>query len=137
MTQKEIFALATTMGIKADLRGEEAVKKHLARQQKNYDEIPAKKKDAFDKERLTNPYMDSGIWVDNGKSIKKILSGIDITTGEIMLAKDLKVDGIISHHPHGRGLSMLDEVMHLQADILAMYGVPINIAESLLKVRIS
>jgi hypothetical protein len=35
------------------------------------------------------------------------------------------------------GLAGLDEVMHLQADVLAQYGVPINIAESLMKPRIS
>ncbi len=137
MTQKQIFDLAIQMGVKADLRGEAAVKKYLARQKEKFAGLSAKKQAQFDKERLTNPYLDSGIWSDNGKPVKKILTGIDIDTAEVLLAKDLKADTILSHHPLGKGLAMLDEVMYLQADVLAMYGVPINIAESLLKVRVS
>ncbi len=137
MTQKQIFDLAIQLGTEADLRGKGSVRKYLARQKEKFEELPDKKKDKFDKERLTNPYMDSGIWVDNGKPVKKILAAIDITSGEVLIAKELKADGIILHHPVGRGLAMLDEVMHLQAEVLAMYGVPINIAESMLKVRIS
>jgi putative NIF3 family GTP cyclohydrolase 1 type 2 len=137
MTQKQILELAIKMGVKADLRGEGAVKKYLARQKEKYEKLSLKKKAEFDKERLQNPYMDTGIWVDNGKPVKKVMAGIDITTGEILLAKNLGADTIINHHPLGKGLAMLDDVMHLQADVLAMYGVPINIAESLLKIRIS
>lgn len=137
MNQKEILQLAIAMGTKADLRGEEAVAKYLARQKKKYDSSSAKKQADFDKERLTNPYMDSGVWADNGKPVKKAMAGIDVCAGEIMLAKELGADTIINHHPLGKGLAMLDEVMHLQADVLALYGVPINIAESLMKVRIS
>jgi len=137
MTQQQIFDLAIKMGVKADLRGEAAVKKYLARQKQKYQELSAKKQAEFDKERLINPYMDSGIWVDNGRPMKKVLAGIDISSGDILLAKELEADGIVLHHPVGKGLAILDEVMHLQADVLAMYGVPINIAESLLKNRIS
>lgn len=137
MIIQQIHDLAIKMGIKADLRGEGAVKKYLARQKEKYEKLPANKKDDFDKERLANPYMDSGVWVDNGKPVKKLLAGIDIGSGEILLAKELKADSVLSHHPLGRGLANLDEVMHLQADVLAMYGVPINIAESMLKIRIS
>jgi len=137
MTQQQILQFAIQTGTKADLRGEEAVVKYLARQKKKYDNLPAKKQADFDKERLTNPYMDSGVWVDNGRPVKKALAGIDVCSGEIMLAKSLGADTMINHHPLGKGLAMLDEVMHMQADILALCGVPINIAESLLKTRIS
>ncbi|OGZ34864.1 MAG: NGG1p interacting factor NIF3 [Candidatus Portnoybacteria bacterium RBG_13_41_18] len=137
MTQKQIFELAIQMGTKADLRGEAAVKKYLARQKKKYDELPPKKQADFDKERLTNPYTDSGIWVDDGKPVKKMLTGIDVDTAELMLAKNLGADTYLLHHPVGKGLARIEEVMHMQADVLALYGVPINIAESLLKIRIS
>lgn len=125
------------MGAQADLRGEGAVKKYLARQKKKFENLPAKKQADFDQEKLVNPYMDSGVWRDNGQPVKKAMAGIDITSGDVMLAKSLGVDTIINHHPLGKGLAMLDEVMHLQADVLSLYGVPINIAESLLRVRIS
>ncbi len=137
MKQKDIFGLAIKMGMRADLRGEKAVANYLARQKKKYESLPIKKQADFDKERLANPYMDSGIWNDNGQPVKKVMSGIDVSSGDIMLAKSLGVDTVINHHPLGKGLAMLDEVMHLQAEVLALYGVPINIAESLMRVRIS
>jgi len=74
---------------------------------------------------------------NSGKKIKKIMVGIDIDAGELLIAKQLNVDAVVAHHPIGKGLSYLDDVMNLQADVLAQYGVPINIAESLMKVRIS
>jgi putative NIF3 family GTP cyclohydrolase 1 type 2 len=96
-----------------------------------------KEKEEFDLEKLENPYSDTRILVPTKKKIKRILVGIDIGVGEILLADRLgNIDLIISHHPLGKALATLDEVVHMQADILANYGVPINIAESLLKVRI-
>jgi len=44
---------------------------------------------------------------------------------------------VISHHPLGRALADLHEVMELQVDLLNQYGVPVNITEGLLKERIS
>jgi len=137
MNQKQILELAIKMGAAADLRGEGAVEKYLDRQKKKFNALSPKKQTEFDKKRLVNPYMDSGVWADNGRPVKKVMAGIDICSGDVMLAKSLGVDTIINHHPLGKGLAMLDEVMHLQADVLAMYGVPINIAESLMKTRIS
>jgi len=65
------------------------------------------------------------------------MAGIDIDTAEIMLAEELDIETVIAHHPIGMGLSGLDDVMHMQADVLEQHGVPINVAESLMKVRIS
>jgi len=129
------------MGIEADLRGKVKVKKYLARQKKKYQKLEAEKKKEFDQERLTNPYSDSRVLnqpKNPQKPIKKILVGIDIGVGELLLAKELgEIDLIISHHPHGQALANLDDVMQLQAEVLAQYGVPINVAEGLLKPRIS
>ncbi|MDP2917959.1 MAG: NGG1p interacting factor NIF3, partial [bacterium] len=49
----------------------------------------------------------------------------------------LKADLVIAHHPQGIALAGLDGVMALQADLLGSYGVPINIAESLIEKRMS
>jgi putative NIF3 family GTP cyclohydrolase 1 type 2 len=137
MTQEEIYRLAIKMGIEADLRGKEAVKKILKRNRERYEKMSKKEKEEFDLEKLENPYSDTRILVPTKKKIKRILVGIDIGVGEILLADRLgNIDLIISHHPLGKALATLDEVVHMQADILANYGVPINIAESLLKVRI-
>lgn len=139
MTINEIYKLAIKTGIKNDPRGEERIKKLLQKEKSKLNEQKEKDRWEFDKERLTNPYDDTRILYEgSGKDIKSIMVGIDITPGEVVLAKNLKkVDLIISHHPFGRALANLDGVMHLQADLLAQYGVPINIAEGLLEKRIS
>jgi len=46
------------------------------------------------------------------------------------------VDLVISHHPEGRAYANFYEVMHMQADILNKFGVPINVAEDILSDRI-
>jgi len=136
MTIQQIYNLAIKMGIKADLRGPARVKKMLIRIKKKYEKMPPEKKVEFDKERLVNPFSDTRILVKTKKPIKKILAGIDIGVGEILLADKLgDIDLVLAHHPLGSALVGLDDVMRLQADVLNLYGVPINIAESLIKVR--
>lgn len=139
MTTKEIYNLAVAIGRKADLRGEDRVTKYLERQKKNYEALPEKTKVEFDLEKLTNPYSDTRLLVDNNKKeIKKILTGIDMGGSELLLAKQLgDIDLVLAHHPDGIALADLSDVMHLQAQVLADYGVPINIAESVIKPRIS
>lgn len=138
MKVQEIYKLAVELGIKNDLRPRERIKKVLKRTKEKFEKLDKKKKAEFDLERLWNPYSDTRVYFDTGKKVKKILAGIDIGTGEVMLADKLgDIDLIIAHHPLGIGLSCLDDVMHLQADVLEQYGVPINVAESVMKPRIS
>ncbi len=125
------------MGIDADFRGREAVQKVLDRKKAKFEALSEKDKADFDQEALVNPYMDSGIMhVADDREIKRVLVGIDIEPAEILLADKLgNIDLAIAHHPEGRGLAWLHDVMHAQADTLAQYGVPINIAENLMKTR--
>ncbi|HPM39036.1 MAG TPA: NGG1p interacting factor NIF3, partial [Candidatus Pacearchaeota archaeon] len=137
MKTQEIFDLAIKMGIEADLRGSKEVEKFLNRKKKKYEALSEREKDEFDIEALTNPYLDSRIHnIAEDKEIKKVLSGIDTDTAELLLAKQLGVDLVISHHPVGKGLSYLGDVMEMQADIYNQYGVPINIAEALNYIKI-
>ena len=137
MTVQEIYKLAVELGIKNDLRPKSDIQKKLKRTKEKYEKLDAKKKAEFDEEKFWNPYSDSRVHFDSGKKVKKILTGIDIGTGEVMLADRLgDIDLILGHHPLGKGLSNLDEVMHMQADILSQYGIPINIAENVMKPRI-
>ncbi len=139
MTTQQIYELAVKMGIKADLRGQVKVKKYLERTKKKYEKMDKEEKGEFDQEKLTNPYSDTRILVDNkNKQIKKVLVGIDMEGPELLLADKMNdIDLVISHHPRGKALADLHSVMELQAQVLADYGVPINIAESVLKPRIS
>lgn len=141
MTLKQIYNLAIEMGIAADLRGKKSVEKYLKRTKERYENLNKEEKSEFDAEKLKNPYSDTRIlFGDENKKIKIIMAGIDADAGELMIAKHLskqgkEIDLYLSHHPTGKALAALDEVMHLQAEVLANYGVPINIAESLLSVR--
>lgn len=138
MKIQEIQDLVLKRGIEADFRSKEAIDKLLERRKTKYEKLSGVAKEEFDTESLTNPYSDSRILhVAQDKEIKKVLVGIDIEQAEILLAKELGVDLVISHHPMGRALADLHEVMELQADVLNQYGVPINVAEGLLKERIS
>ncbi|HTW97063.1 MAG TPA: NGG1p interacting factor NIF3 [Candidatus Methylomirabilis sp.] len=139
MTLQEIFDLGIKLGIKSDLRGEQKVRANLARAKKKYEKLDKEKKAEFDLEKLTNPYSDSRILVSgNSKQIKKIMVGVDLEGPEMLLAKQRGgIDLLFSHHPEGKALADLHSVMDLQAEVLAGYGVPINIAEKLMKPRIS
>ena len=83
--------------------------------------------------------MDSGIYnISEDKEIKRVLVGIDIGPEEILIAKELgNIDLVIAHHPMGKGLAQLADVMELQADVYNYYGVPINVAEGLMREKIS
>ncbi len=139
MTTVQIYDLAIKLGIDHDLRGREKVEKNMARRQKKFSELSAQAQAEFDQDRLKSPYSDTRILADHNKpEIKKILVGIDMEGPELLLAKQLgDIDLVLAHHPEGPALADLSDVMSLQAEVLADYGVPINIAESVIKPRIS
>jgi len=127
------------MGINSDFRGRGEIERMLRKKKDKYEKLSDKEKEDFDIEALTNPYLDSRILnIAQDKEIKRILIGIDVDPAELLLAKEIgNIDLIISHHPLGKGLAALSDVMELQCDVLEQYGIPINIAERLMKERIS
>lgn len=139
MTTQETYNLAINKGIEADFRGKEGIEKLLRRRMDKYEKLPEKEKADFNKNSLENPYSDTQILnISENKEIKKVLVGIDIEPAEVLLAKEIgSIDLIISHHPLGKALANLHEVMELQCDVLNQYGLPINIAENLMKEKIS
>ncbi|NPV93301.1 MAG: NGG1p interacting factor NIF3 [Firmicutes bacterium] len=138
----EIYREAIRLGIESDPRGETEVERSLEAARKELDEAKEEDKPGFDQERLVNPYGDTRILTgDEEAEIVKILAGIDIDVGELLLADRLRekgprIDLVLSHHPEGKALAALDEVMHIQEDVLHQLGVPINVAEGLLAARI-
>jgi len=143
----DIHNLSIKMGMEADFRGRDGVQKLLDSKKKKFSALggPASggEKEEFDQESLTNPYLDSGVYnvaegLSGAPEIKRVLAGIDIGPAEILMAKELGgIDLIIAHHPMGKGLAQLADVMSLQCDVLKYYGVPINISEGLMRERIS
>jgi len=142
MKLKEIYELAINLGMAADPRGVDGVRKYLERRQLEYNEMSEKQKAAYDRDRLTNPYADTQIlYGDADLEVMSVISGIDINVGEILLGDRLRQRGIridlaIAHHPSGKAIANLYDVLHVQEDLLHNYGVPINIAEGILHGRV-
>lgn len=140
MTIKDIYDLSVKLGIEHDPRGVKRVRQVLARTKEEFETLKGDEREGFDQEKLTNPYSDSRLFTENpSKPVRRVLVGIDIDVAEVLLAKYLEptkpIDLVISHHPFGDALASLHEVMHMQAEIIANYGVPINVAEDLMHKR--
>ncbi len=142
MRIRDIYKFAIEKGIEKDPREKKEIEEYLEKMRRDYDKLSNKEKLCYDEDKLRNPYSDTRILNgDVEKEVKKILVGVDIEVGEILLADRLnnsenKIDLVISHHPEGKAMVNLYEVMGMQADILLKYGVPINIAEDILNERI-
>lgn len=138
----DFFWKAIQAGINNDPRGKQTVLNELKRRKKEFGKLKQTEKKAFDTDSLRNPYSDSKILHGaDDRKIRSILVGVDIDVGEILLADNLKskgreIDLLLSHHPSGKALADLYAVMQMQSDILNVFGVPINVAESLMEGRI-
>ena len=105
------------------------------------EKLEGKKKELADKDVTWNPYTDCRLlYGEEDREISTLLSGIDIGTGEIVLAdrladKGTKIDLVLARHPHGIGISNLDYVMKIQPEQWAKVGVPIAQAESAMAAR--
>lgn len=141
MTLEQIYRLAIKLGRENDLRPANVVQRHLDFVRKNFDKLTKEEQEDFDQDKLFNPYLDSRLFGDGQTEVKKVLVGIDLDTSEVLLADRLnqqgaKIDALIFHHPVGKALAEgLQDVMKLQVELLHTYGVPLNVAESLIKIR--
>ena len=141
MTVRELFEKAIQVGIDNDPRGREIVQRGLEDRKGDFEKLEEKEKEYFDQGSLTNPYPDSSILYATGdEEVRGAIVGIDMEVGEVAITHAMRekgepVDLIIAHHPEGRAYAKLYEVMAMQADILGRFGVPINVAETLLEKR--
>ncbi|MBI5970991.1 MAG: NGG1p interacting factor NIF3 [Deltaproteobacteria bacterium] len=142
MKIKDIYENAVRRGIELDPRGKDEAAKDLERSKKAYEALKDKDKPYFDTAALTNPYSDTRILHgDPETDVKRLIVGIDMEVGEVLLADRLRergtpVDLILAHHPEGRAMANLYGVMGMQSGILLKYGVPINVAEDIMDERI-
>ncbi len=139
-----LYKKAVEIGIANDLRGRNEIKKLLKQEKEKFGALKKDELDVYDKDRLFNPYADTRVLYGSlEKNTKTMIVGIDMQVGEILLAyllnKDFgkKIDLIISHHPESYALAQLYDVMKLQADLMAQYGISISVAEQLMQTRIS
>ncbi len=142
MKLKDIYQFVIQQGVNADPRSRSQINKKLMEAKKGYRKLPSSQKKFFDKNDLFNPYADTRILYGADKTnIKRVLLGIDIEAGEILLAdrlsqKGKKIDLVLSHHPEGLALAALDDVMRLQTDLLHGVGLDYDIAKDLMNERI-
>ncbi|MBN1320478.1 MAG: NGG1p interacting factor NIF3 [Thermoleophilia bacterium] len=141
MKLRDMYEAAYRAGIAADPRGRDGVARVLERARKTFDDLPEGKKWEFDQESLVNPFADTRILVgDPDKDITKMLVGIDLEVGEVLLADSLRskgnaVDLLLAHHPEGRALARLEEVMGIQADVWRKFGVSVAYGDAVLSDR--
>lgn len=143
MKLEALYRKAVVIGIENDLRGKQEIKKILEEEKENYKKLKQEEKEYYDKDRLFNPFSDTRVLNgDLHQNVRKVIVGIDMEIGEILMTyllnKDLdqKIDLVISHHPEGYALARLYDVMKLQADLMANYGITISVAEQLMEKRI-
>jgi len=143
MKLENIYKKAIEIGIRNDLRKKQDIKTLLTEEKDKYKKFKDDEKEYHDKDRLFNPYADTRIlYGDPAIEVKKVILGIDMEIGEILLTYLLNkedtqnIDLIIAHHPEGYALAQLYDVMKLQSDLWAQYGVNISVAEQLMEKRI-
>ena len=126
-----------------DPRGPEGLERLLADRKKEFDKMAEDDRWEFDRECLWNPYDDSRILTNpDDPEVTRVLMGINIDSGELMLADRLRergdgIDLVIGHHPRGIGMPGLHRVMDIQVDLYDRWGVPPNVGEQLMAPRIS
>ncbi len=143
MKLEAIYKKAVVIGIANDPRGPEAVRKVLDEERTRSEKLKDDERDAWEADRLFNPYADTRLLAgDPATEVKKLIVGIDMDAAEVVLTHTLnrdrgeRIDLVVAHHPQGVALAQLPQVMRVQSDMLAAYGVNISVAEQLLDTRI-
>ena len=139
---EEVYRLAVEAGVEADQRPREEIERQLKIERDKFEKLSGSEKERFDTDRLTNPFADSRVlYGELDVEISSALVGIDIGSAEVTLADRLRSKGqnldlVISHHPSGKALAALADVMSLGADLWAQQGMPIGQAENVFSGRI-
>lgn len=76
---------------------------------------------------------DSGIILE-GENIKRVIMGVDMEAPELLIAKQLGFDAVVSHHPlTGSPDVNFAKVMDIQIDRMMHFGIPVNRAQKALR----
>jgi hypothetical protein len=71
---------------------------------------------------------DSGVWFP-GTNIQRILFAVDAGSAELLIAKQLKYDALIGHHPVGEAKLGFPKVVRRHLNFMLEMGVPRKVAE--------
>lgn len=143
MKLETLYRKAVDAGIANDPRGPEEIRRILDEERARSEKLEGDARDGWEDDRLFNPYADTRILAgDPATEVRKAAVGIDVDTAEVLLAHTLNrdraaaIDAVVAHHPQGVALARLPEVMRVQSDMLAAFGVAISVAEQLMEKRI-
>ena len=80
------------------------------------------------RDQVIRSYADTAVlYGADDTPIEKIMVGIDIEVGEIILADRIRernsLDLVVAHHPEGSALAAFYKVMQLQVDLLIEAGL--------------
>jgi putative NIF3 family GTP cyclohydrolase 1 type 2 len=140
---RHLYELLVFEGIKTDSRSRSQIQKDILKKKQLSERLGKFERKFFDKEVFKNPYSDTRIlFGDPDKEVQRILVGIDIEVGELLLADQLsrgekKIDLVLAHHPEGMALAGLHEVMSMQADMLVNRGFNQDVAHKIMQKRIN
>ncbi|HPW17990.1 MAG TPA: NGG1p interacting factor NIF3 [Candidatus Aminicenantes bacterium] len=139
-----LYRKAVAVGIARDPRGPDEVRRLLEEERALSEKLGDGEREGWDPDRLFNPYADTRLLAgDPAAEVRRVAVGIDIDVAEVLLAHTLNrdraagIDAVVAHHPQGVALARLADVMRVQSDMLAAFGVAISVAEQLLDARIS
>src|SRR5660398_152631 len=87
VTLKEVYQALVARGLADDPRGEDGISRVLAATKKEYEDLSQEDHWEFDEDRLSHPFNDTRILTGDLQSeVNRVLAGIDIDTGELLLA---------------------------------------------------
>lgn len=141
MKLKSIYQEIIKKGIESDIRGREGIERYLKDRKDIYNKLSEEKKEFFDQDTFVNPFADTRILNGNPEDeIKSIMVGVDVNEAELLLIDTLRgkgthIDLAVSHHPSGKALASLYDVMDLQVDIYSSEGISMSVSENLLRER--
>lgn len=80
---------------------------------------------------------DSAIYVE-GQGLRRVMMGVDIGTAELLLARQLGVDGVIAHHPAGGAATLrFPRVLGRQVELMVEAGVTVEEARAVVQPAIA
>ena len=135
----ELYRCAIEIGMDYYPSGRAGAVRRLASLRQRYDALPQEEQERFDRERLRNPFGDTRIANGSAEAeFDAILLGIDIRSGEALLAAELRRArpglAVIAHHAASferRGLSSVEDTIWTMVQHLESVGVTTTEAEGL------
>ena len=135
MKLSDLYQHSIRYGAALDVRGPQGLQRALEARRREYESLPTHEREAFDLERLSNPFGDVRLaYTPRPASeieIGTILLGIDIGVAELLLAghlrrKGVPGDAVVAHHTPNAGVAfnLAQDIMGVNVEMLVAQGVP-------------